>query len=100
MERLIDCVTYCSALLVPLLAVWAITCLYVLRSGYSCHVTQVVYFAALLLIAGITIRTVIADDGCWLIHTTSLGIMIVAGVMRRPAEEGTSSLVGESVSMY
>lgn len=87
MERLIDVVVFCSSVLVPLLAVWAILGLYTLRSGCQCHVTQFLYFFVLLFVAGLTIRTVLANDNCWLIHTSSLGVMIVAGVLRRPGYE-------------
>ena len=86
MERLIETVVLCSGLLVPLMAVWAIACLYCARNGGQCYATQIVYFSTLLTIAGLTVRTVMADDCCWLIHTASLGVMIVVGVMRRPSE--------------
>ncbi len=87
MERLVETVVHCSALVVPLLAIWAIACLYCSRSGCGCHATQIVFFATLLMIAGFTVRTVLVDDGCWLIHTASLGVMIVFGTMRRPGPQ-------------
>jgi hypothetical protein len=40
-----------------------------------------VFFAMLLLLSGITLRTVVANDQAWLLHTTSLGIMIVGAVI-------------------
>jgi hypothetical protein len=40
-----------------------------------------VFFAMLLLLAGITLRTIAANDQAWLLHTTSLGIMIVGAVI-------------------
>lgn len=87
MEMTLESVSYIAALLVPAIALWAIVCLYTQASGCKCHVTEVGFFAALLLIAAITVRTVLVDDGCWLIHTSSLGVMIVAGVMRKPTVE-------------
>jgi hypothetical protein len=87
MESVVASVVCCSGLLVPMLAVWAIAALYTQCSGSECCVTQYLFFGALLFIAGMTVRTVTTDDGCWLIHTTSLGAMIVAGVMRRPASQ-------------
>ena len=86
MEQLIESVASYSALAVPMLAMWAIACLYTARTGCQCTLTQIAYFVALLAISGLTVRTVLVDDGCWLIHTASLGVMIVSGVMRRPAE--------------
>jgi hypothetical protein len=40
-----------------------------------------VFFAMLLLLAGITLRTIAANEQAWLLHTTSLGIMIIGGVI-------------------
>ena len=87
MERLVELVCVCSGLIVPLIALWAVTSLYTLRAGKKCCATESAYFVALLLIAGITLRTVTINHDCWLVHTLSLGVMIVAGVMRRPAPE-------------
>ena len=87
MGMTLESVSYVAALLVPAIALWAIACLYTQAAGCKCHATEVGFFAALLMIAAITIRTVLVDDGCWLIHTSSLGVMIVAGVMRKPSVE-------------
>ena len=97
MERLIESAAFCSVLVVPLLAMWAIAGLYIMRSGCQCMLTQIIYFMALLAIAGLTVRTVMANDGCWLIHTSTLGVMIVFGVMRRPAESESEVWVSGSV---
>lgn len=86
MEQIIESMGLCSGILVPLLACWAVASLYSLKSGTSCNITECAFFLSLLLIAGFTVRTVVADDGCWLIHTTSLGAMIIAGVLRRPGD--------------
>ncbi len=85
MESVVEAAVCFSGLLVPSLAIWAIVALYSQCSGVECCVTQFLFFATLLFIAGMTVRTVTTDDGYWLIHTASLGVMIVAGVMRRPA---------------
>ena len=84
MEALIYQLGAYWAILVPLIAVCAIGCLYALEAGHRCPVTESMFFLALMLIAGCTLRTVIVNEGCWLVHTASLGCMIVAGVMRRP----------------
>ena len=69
------------------LALWSITCLYTQSAGCRCCVTEGAYFLTLLIIAGVTIRTIMVNDHCWLVHTVSLGAMTVAGVMRRPVTE-------------
>lgn len=86
MDKLIEIILMSSGLLVPVLVVWAISGLYSLRSGCRCPLTEILYFAVMLFVAGLTVRTVLNNDCCWLIHTASLGVMIVAGVMRRPAD--------------
>lgn len=86
MERLIETAAMCSALAVPLLAMWAITCLYTTRAAHLAWATQLIYFVVLLAVAGLTVRTMMANDGCWLIHTSTLGVMIVSGVMRKPSD--------------
>jgi hypothetical protein len=87
MERVIEGVVDYAGFIVPLLALWAIAALYSLRTGCQCIATQLLFFSVMLLISGITVRTVMSDDGCWLVHTASLGMMVVAGVMRRPEVE-------------
>jgi hypothetical protein len=84
MDRAVESIASFPSLLVPMLVLWAIVGLYSLRSGAQCTATQVLYFAILLFVSLVTVRTVVADDGYWLPHTASLGTLIVAGVMRRP----------------
>ncbi|MDX1925358.1 MAG: hypothetical protein SFV81_02495 [Pirellulaceae bacterium] len=96
MEQFIESIASSAGILVPLLTVWAIVGLYTQRSGCQCVATQILYLSVMLFIAGITIRTVMVDDGCWLVHTASLGVLVVSGVMRRP-EAANSDLVSESI---
>ena len=86
MEALIPSIQAVSGFLVPALAFWAIACLYTIRSGARCGLSECVFFATMILVAGATIRTVIACDDNWLLHTSTLGVMIVAGSLKRPAE--------------
>lgn len=99
MEQFIESIASSSGILVPLLAVWAIVGLYTQRTGDQCVATQVLYLSVMLFIAGITIRTVMVDDGCWLVHTASLGVLVVSGVMRRPQAVTAPELVSESLSV-
>jgi hypothetical protein len=98
LERLIDGIADWAGVLVPLLAVWAIVGLYTQRTGNQCVATHVLYLAVMLFISGVTVRTVMIDDGCWLVHTASLGVMIVSGVMRRP-EVSSAEYVGDTLSV-
>ncbi|MCR9296152.1 MAG: hypothetical protein NXI32_25845 [bacterium] len=93
MESLIGWIGNYSSILVPLCAVWAVACLYSLEAGRTCRVTEGLFFVALLLVAGCTVRTVLINDGCWLVNTASLGCLVVAGVMRRPEDSAYYPLV-------
>lgn len=97
LEQFIEGIASCAGILVPLLAVWAIVSLYTQPTGCQCLATQVLYLSVIVFVAGVTVRTVMVDDGCWLVHTASLGVLVVFGVMRRP-EPMTSDLVRDSLS--
>ncbi|MEM7475162.1 MAG: hypothetical protein AAF483_09240 [Planctomycetota bacterium] len=86
MEDLFEFCVFGSDFFVPIAAIWAVASLYTLKSGCRCKITECGFFAALLLVAICTVRTVLANEACWLVHTATLGLLIVAGVMRRPAE--------------
>jgi hypothetical protein len=47
--------------------------------------TERIYFAAMLLVAWVALRTVIANEGCWLIHMASIGAMVMGATY--PATE-------------
>ena len=85
MDRVVEALSICSSLLVPLLAVWAIVGIYTVRRGCECAASQLVFFSVLLFIAVLTTRTVTMNDASWLSHTASLSAMIVAGALRRPS---------------
>ena len=97
LEQFIEGIASWASVLVPLLAVWAIVGLYTQKAGCQCIATQILYFSMLLFVAGLTIRTVMIDDECLLVHTSTLGMMVVSGVMRRP-NSVTPDYFGESLS--
>lgn len=97
MERMIEAIGYGATILVPLLALWAIASLYSLQTGRQCAVTECVYYVVLLLVSGVTLRTILADDSCWLVHTASLCAMVIAGVMRRPQDEYQFNFADETL---
>ena len=74
--------------IVPALAVWAIIGINVYKGEAQRPAVDALYFTVMLVIAALTWRTMSLNDPCWLIHTASLGTMIVAGVLpRRSADE-------------
>lgn len=47
------------------------------------------FYAALLVVAGGTLRTVLANEGCWFLHMASMGVMILGATF--PQAESTSN---------
>jgi hypothetical protein len=39
-----------------------------------------VYFIMLMIVATATLRTMLADEPCWLLHTASFGAMVVGAI--------------------
>ena len=50
-------------------------------SGEAARRAERYFFAILVVITGITLRTVIQCDEIWLLHTTTLGTIIVASLV-------------------
>ena len=49
------------------------------------------YFGAMVVAAMITLRTILADDGCWLLHTTSFGLMVVGAIFPHHTNEPSTN---------
>lgn len=76
------CVQWTSYL-VPALAAWAIVGINLYRGTSLRPLVDSLYYFAMVLIGVLTWRTMSCNDACWLIHTASLGILIVFGVLPR-----------------
>ena len=74
---------YWSVLLVPALAAWAIFGIAACRESQLQPWVDALFFLIMLVIGALTWRTMQTHDACFLIHTASLGIMIVYGVLPR-----------------
>jgi hypothetical protein len=44
------------------------------------HFAQRTYFAIMLLVAWCTLRTVLDNEGCWILHTGSMGLMVIGAI--------------------
>ena len=85
-----------TALMVPALALWAVIGIHVYRSEGLALLVDVFYFLVMVLIAALTWRTMSVNDSCWLIHTASLGTMIIGGVLPKlDGSEEAVNLVGQ-----
>jgi hypothetical protein len=56
-------------------------------------IAQRTYFAAMLVVAWGTLRTIVADEGCWLLHTGSLCVMILGAVFPNGEHERDHDMV-------
>lgn len=85
-----------TALMVPALALWAVIGIHAYRSEGFALLVDVFYFLVMVLIAALTWRTMSGNDSCWLIHTASLGTMIIGGVLpKRDSSEEAANLIGQ-----
>ncbi len=73
----------------PFIAISAIA-LSKLTHGETARTAERGFLGVLLAVTLITCRTVICVDPCWLVHTATLGLMIVAALLlpNRAAFEG------------
>ena len=58
----------------------AIVGLWVAKSSVNNQVQKTserIYFAAMLIVAWAALRTVMANEGCWLMHMSSIGVMVL-----------------------
>ena len=60
-----------------------------LSVGEAARTAERNFFAALIVITAITLRTVITCDEIWLVHTTTLALMIV-GSLVIPSQDSLS----------
>ena len=64
--------------LVALLGLWIARC----SSNKQLRaLTERCFFALLLVVGGGTLRTMVADDHCWLLHTASFAVMVVGAIV-------------------
>ncbi len=76
---------------------WVVPCiaicgLWVAKSSESVQIQRSgerIYFAAMLLVAWVALRTVLANEGCWLMHMSSIGLMVLGATY--PASDPSHS---------
>jgi hypothetical protein len=76
----------------------AIVGLWMSRSSLDKRVERIAertYFSAMFLVAAATFRTVVADDGCWLLHMGSMGIMVLGAAL--PKSNPTTEIDGDFI---
>ena len=79
----------------------AITGLWFAKSSENMHVHRTaerIFYAAMLLVAWVALRTVLANEGCWLIHMASIGVMVLGATF--PAGETTHSELENDMGPY
>jgi hypothetical protein len=71
----------CFSWIVPAIA---LTGLWVARASNDRRVQCIAeraYFSAMFLVAAATLRTVVTDEGCWLLHMASMGVMVLGATI-------------------
>ncbi len=88
----IETLSMCFPCIVPLVALVG---LWVARCSPDREVRQLAeraFIAMMLVVGGGTLRTIVVNDAFWLLHTSSLSIMIVGAIMPggsvRPSIDG------------
>jgi len=82
--------TLADAIVLPLLGLWALLATK-LSVGQALRRAEKRFLFALVLISLVTLRTVIRLDDVWLIHTSTLALMIL-GVFVVPSREDALAL--------
>jgi len=59
------------------------------QNGRFQKVAERVFYAAMLVVAGAALRTVLANEGCWLLHMASMVVMILGATF--PQSENSQS---------
>lgn len=86
MEFAITLAAEYSGIVAPALAFWAALLLHIQPKNTNSSIVQTVFFFTLLLVAVLTLRATADHDPMWLANAGSLGVLIVAGALRRPAD--------------
>jgi hypothetical protein len=94
MECLIEMIASYSGVLAPVLTTWSVLALYMPGKDADLRYSQGLFFAALLAISFLTVRTVVDHDERWLTNAASLGFLIVCGSLKRPAESASTAISG------
>ena len=80
-----------NAIILPLIGLWALLHLK-LSVGEAERRSQTQFFAILIVMSFVTLRTVSACDNCWLIHTSTTAAMILGAlVMPSRSEAGEAA---------
>lgn len=87
MEFAISFVAEYSGVLAPAIAFWAALMLHLQPKDCNSGMIQTHFFFSLLVVAVLTVRATTNHDPMWLANAASLGVLIVAGVLKRPTGE-------------
>jgi len=91
-ELLIAAIAGYSGIFAPMLAAWAICTLCLHSHDSDFGYCQTVFFGSMLVIAFLTVRTMLMHDPCWLLNASSLGVLVVGGALKG-REVGASSVL-------
>ncbi|MFN6400674.1 MAG: hypothetical protein ACK449_12330 [Planctomycetota bacterium] len=83
--------------IVPILALLGLWIARLCEDARVRSAAEACYFGAMVVAAMITLRTILADDSCWLLHTSSLGLMILGAIFpHHMLESSAQDALGEN----
>ena len=85
----------CIPWIVPILALAGLWIARLCEDARIRSAAEACYFGAMVVASMITLHTILADDNCWLLHTSSLGLMILGAIFPHHMLENSAH---ESVS--
>jgi len=80
----------CIPWIVPILALAGLWIARLCEDSRVRSIAEACYFGAMVVAAMFTLRTILADDNCWLLHTSSLGLMILGAIFPHHMLESTA----------
>jgi hypothetical protein len=87
----------CLAWVVPCIAIVGLWVAKSFENPQLQRSAERIFFGAMLLVAWVALRTVMANDGCWFIHMASLGAMVLGATF--PAREVAHSELENEMSV-
>lgn len=78
--------------IVPLVAIASLWLARASDDSYFRRIAEPAFYGALLLVSWGTLRTIIANEGCWIVHTSSMAIMIVGAIFPSREEDSVDTV--------
>jgi hypothetical protein len=82
--------------IVPLIAIVSLWLARASNDSYFRRIAEPAFFGALLIVSWGTLRTIIANEGCWIVHTSSMAVMVVGAIFPSHETHGSDAMTESS----